>query len=136
MPGGSLHSPIWKPYGLYGTIDHVYGFKAYEAGNGWTAAQGYVNAVETVAYLVYLYMVYTYGQQEDTQGRGAPDQSTLGRFKALGESRTVYGKMATWAVLLAYSTAWLTFAKTVLYWLLEAFSGRSCYRPICCAILC
>ena len=124
MPGGSLHSPIWKPYGLYGTIDYMYGFKAWDAHNGWTLAQGSINAVETTAYLVYLYLVYAYGQQEDTQGRGAPDQHSMGRLRALGESRTVYGRVATWAVLLGYSTAALTFAKTVLYWLNEAFSGR------------
>ena len=123
MPGGSLHSPIWKPYGLYGTIDHMYGFKAWDAHNGWTLAQGSINAVETAAYFVYLYLVYAYGQQETTQGRGAPNQDAMGRLKALGESRTVYGRVATWAVLLGYSTAALTFAKTVLYWLNEAFSG-------------
>ena len=24
MPGGSLHWPLWKPYDLYGRVDHVY----------------------------------------------------------------------------------------------------------------
>ncbi|KAK5129115.1 hypothetical protein LTR08_003903 [Meristemomyces frigidus] len=123
MPGGSLHSPIWKPYGLYGTIDHVYGFKAWDAHNGWTLAQGSVNALETAAYLLYLYWVYTYGEPESRQGRGAPAKETMGRWKALSESRTVHGRVAVWAVVLAYSTAWLTFSKTVLYWLTEAFSG-------------
>lgn len=123
MPGGSLHSPLWKPYGLYGTIDHVYGFKAWDAHNGWTLAQGSVNALETGAYFVYLYLVYAYGQQDATQGRGAPDKDVMGRLKALSESRTVHGSVAAWAVVLAFSTAWLTFSKTVLYWLTEAFSG-------------
>ena len=123
MPGGSLQWPLWVPYELYGTVDHVYGWKSYNAHNGWTSAQGTLNAFETVAYLVYLYLVYTYGQQESTQGRGAPKKKDMGRFRALAESRTVYGRVATWAVLLAYSTSFLTFFKTVLYWLNEAFSG-------------
>jgi hypothetical protein len=124
MPGGALQWPLWVPYELYGQVDHVYGIKAWDAHTGWTAAQGTLNAFETAAYIVYLYWVYTYGEQEDKQGRGAPELSTLGRLRALGESRTVYGKFATWAVLLAFSTASLTFFKTVLYWLNEAFSGK------------
>ena len=126
MPGGSLHSPIWTPYELYGRVDHVYGFKAYEARTGWTAAQGSVNAVETAAYFVYLYLVYTYGRSEDgTKGRGAPEalERKGGVMGMLSDSRTVYGRVAVWAVLVGYSTAFLTFAKTILYWLNEAFSG-------------
>ncbi|KAK5110066.1 hypothetical protein LTR62_006311 [Meristemomyces frigidus] len=123
MPGGSLQWPLWMPYELYGQVDHVYGWKSWDAHNGWTAAQGTFNVFETVAYGVYLYWVYTYGKQEKVQGRGAPDVGTLGRLKALGESRTVHGKIATWAVLVAFSTASLTFFKTVLYWLVEAYSG-------------
>ncbi|MCJ1254802.1 hypothetical protein MMC24_002618 [Lignoscripta atroalba] len=38
MPGGWLHSPIWVPYALYGTVDYIYGFPAWEARNGFTAA--------------------------------------------------------------------------------------------------
>ncbi|KXT13662.1 hypothetical protein AC579_4995 [Pseudocercospora musae] len=123
MPGGKFHKPLWIPYELYGTVDYVYGFKALESNNGWTAAQGWVNALETAAYGVYLYIVYKYGEQEPIQGRGAPDKSVMGQLRALSESRTLSGKYATGAVLLAYSTAFLTFWKTVLYWLLEAFGG-------------
>lgn len=103
----------------------MYGWKQFDAHNGFTLAQGTFNAVETVAYLVYLYLVYKHGQQEETQGRGAPDKDMLGSLKALGESRTVYGDMATWVVLLGYSTSFLTFTKTALYWLNEACSGTS-----------
>lgn len=124
MPGGKLHSPIWKPYGYYGTVDHTYGFKAWDARLGWTAAQGSFNVLETLGYFVYLYIVYTYGEQEPKQGSGAPDKSTLGSLRALGESRTVYGKYAAWSTLLCFSVASLTFWKTVLYWVNEAFSGE------------
>jgi len=123
MPGGKFHAPIWTPYELYGRIDYVYGWPSYHSNNGWTAAQGAVNAVETTAYLVYLYLVFAYGQPEATQGRGAPEKSSLGSARVLGESRTLRGKLAATAVLLAYSTSLVTFAKTILYWLIEAFSG-------------
>lgn len=110
-----LHSPIWKPYGLYGQVDNTYGFGALYAGLGFTAAQATVNAMETTAYLVYLYVVYRYGQQEARQGRGAPSKSMMGSLKALSESRTVYGQAAARAVLLAFTTSSITFAKTVIY---------------------
>ncbi|KAI7088795.1 hypothetical protein KC356_g2943 [Hortaea werneckii] len=123
MPGGSLHAPLWTPYALYGTIDYMYGFKQWDAHNGFTLAQGSFNAVETVAYGFYLYLVCRYGREEERQGRGAPRRDVLGRLKALGDSRTVEGEMAVWVVLLGYSTSFLTFTKTVLYWLNEVFSG-------------
>lgn len=91
--------------------------------------------METVAYAVYLWLVYTYGEHEEgTQGTGAPDKEVvedavpgegLGeKLKALSESRTVYGRVAGVATLLAFTTAQITFWKTVLYWLNEAFSGK------------
>lgn len=115
MPGGWLHKPIWGPYELYGRVDYVYGLPAWESHSGWTAAQTYFNMLETACYLVYLGMVYKYGEQEAVQGRGAPDKSVMGRFKALSESRTLSGRIAVYAVLLGYSTTFLTFSKTVLY---------------------
>lgn len=124
MPGGKLHWPLWVPYGYYGTVDHTYGFRAWNANLGWTAAQGSVNVIETAGYFVYLYIVYTYGVQEAKQGSGAPDKQLLGPLKGLAESRTVYGKYAAWAALLGYSTAALTFWKTVLFMFNEAFSGK------------
>ena len=122
MPGGSLSS-IWYPYGMYGNVDKTYGFKAYNAREGWTATQSYVNAVETAAYLAYMYLVYKYGEQEPVQGAGAPDRSAMGQFRALSESRTVHGKVAAWATLVAYTAATVTFWKTIIYWLIEAFGG-------------
>ncbi|KAK5122255.1 hypothetical protein LTR85_004165 [Meristemomyces frigidus] len=107
MPGGSLHSPIWKPYGLYGTIDHVYGFKSYNAHNGWTLAQGSVNAVETAAYFVYLYLVYAYGQQETTQGRGAPDKG----FDNIGHN----DPLTLFFMWIIPNGAWLVFPAYMMY---------------------
>lgn len=124
MPGGWLHKPLYVPYALYGNVDQMYGFKHLNLGTGWTAAQGYINAAETAAYFVYLYLVYTHGEQEPRQGTGAPAKSVMGQFRALSESRTVYGKMGAWTAVLGYTVATVTFWKTILYWLNEAFSGE------------
>ncbi|KAG5802169.1 hypothetical protein H9Q74_013488 [Fusarium xylarioides] len=51
MPDGFLHWPLYVPYALYGEVDHVYGWKAFNAKNGFTAAQTALNVVETVMYL-------------------------------------------------------------------------------------
>ncbi|KAI9021897.1 hypothetical protein DFJ74DRAFT_670827 [Hyaloraphidium curvatum] len=53
FPGGDLHF-IWKPYALYGTIDHVYSRKAWENGEGWPAAQSLGNILEVVIMLYHL----------------------------------------------------------------------------------
>lgn len=114
---------FWYPYGGYGEIDKVYGFKAWDAHNGWTLTQTIGNLFETAVYVVYLYLVYKYGEQETTQGTGAPDKSKMGRFSALSESRTMHGRIAALATLLAYTAAVVTTWKTVIYWLLEACEG-------------
>ncbi|KAI5202766.1 hypothetical protein E4T42_02454 [Aureobasidium subglaciale] len=121
MPGGKYQKPLWVPYELYGQVDHVYGWPAYNSGNGFTAAQSGVNVVECVGYIYYLYLVYTHGKTEPTvQGTGAPDKQQIGK---LAQSRTVHGSAAAKAVVLLYGVALMTLSKTVLYWLNEVFSG-------------
>ncbi|EKD13641.1 hypothetical protein MBM_08359 [Drepanopeziza brunnea f. sp. 'multigermtubi' MB_m1] len=112
MPGGSLHWPIWAPYELYGKIDYIYGWKAYNEKNGFTAAQTLLNIVETAMYVYYLYILYAFGRPSTAQGRGAPKRSSVG---FLGEQRSVAGPKGAAAVLLAFSAAVMTFSKTVLY---------------------
>ncbi|KAK5288266.1 hypothetical protein LTR16_003481 [Cryomyces antarcticus] len=120
MPGGKYHSPVWVPYALYGTIDYIYGWPAYNAHNGFTAAQGTVNIIESIGYIVYLWIVYTYGKQANVKGRGAPSRVTAGW---LAEGRIISGRMGAWAVLIGFGTALMTVSKTALYWLNEYFSG-------------
>jgi len=112
MPGGSLHWPLYVPYELYGTVDYIYGWKAFNEHNGFTAAQGFLNIIETLMYGYYLYILYAYGKQSKGQGRGAPKASSVG---FLGQQRFVDGKMGGVAVLVAYSAALMTVSKTVLY---------------------
>lgn len=112
MPGGRVHSPIWTPYDLYGTVDHNYGWKAYNSHSGFTAAQTALNVIESVMYVWYLSIIYFDGHQSARRGRGAPKPAVAGW---LGEARSVGGSRAGEATLLGFSAAVMTFSKTLLY---------------------
>ncbi|KAF5966953.1 hypothetical protein FCOIX_12242 [Fusarium coicis] len=98
MPDGFLHWPLYVPYALYGEVDHVYGWKAFNAKNGFTAAQTALNVVETLMYLVYLYMLWTRADK------------TLD-----GAKRTLSGRDGALAVVIGFSAAVMTLSKTILY---------------------
>jgi hypothetical protein len=128
MPGGSLHWPLWVPYALYGKVDYIYGWKAFNENNGFTSAQGLLNIVETLMYFYYLYILYAHGRQSKAQGRGAPKVSTIG---FLGEQRFVDGQKGAIAVMVGNSAAVMTVSKTVLYceWALLSFKTLThCHR--------
>ncbi|KAK1959625.1 hypothetical protein LY78DRAFT_750932 [Colletotrichum sublineola] len=108
MPGGHLHWPLWVPYALYGQVDYVYGWKAFEARNGFTSAQGALNLVETLMYLAYVWLYLSRGQSV-----GGP----------AGAKKTVGGRAGALAVVIGFSAAVMTLSKTVLYWANEYFSG-------------
>ncbi|TVY18879.1 hypothetical protein LARI1_G004394 [Lachnellula arida] len=120
MPGGFLHWPLWVPYELYGRVDYIYGWKAFNSRNGFTGAQGLLNVVESLMYVYYLYILYTSGKQVAAQGRGAPKTAIAGFW---GEQRRVEGTRGALAALVGYSAGLMTFSKTVLYWLIEYYSG-------------
>lgn len=102
MEGGFLHEPLWAPYKLYGTVDHVYGWKAWDAGNGFTGAQSAMNVVESLMYGAYLWL-WRQGRDE----RGA-----------------VSGREGGLAVLLGWAAAVMTVSKTTLYCEFRAGDGR------------
>ncbi|EKM77576.1 hypothetical protein AGABI1DRAFT_101621 [Agaricus bisporus var. burnettii JB137-S8] len=54
MKGGDLHW-IWRPYELYQV---VYGLPGLEQNNGFTNAQSFMNVVETILNLVYIYLAH------------------------------------------------------------------------------
>ncbi|KAL1717773.1 hypothetical protein EV715DRAFT_253387 [Schizophyllum commune] len=56
-PGGDLHW-IWKPYEIYQEIDWVYGVRALEDGDGFPNAQAFLNIIETILNLIYLYLAH------------------------------------------------------------------------------
>ncbi|KAJ5764155.1 hypothetical protein N7533_002836 [Penicillium manginii] len=110
------------PYALYGTVDYIYGWPAYNARNGFTAAQTVMNIVETLGYLYYLYIVYAHGATI-TSGRGAQKQRTKGLLWLLAGEKVVAGKTGATALLVAYTASVMTLSKTLLYWFNEFFSG-------------
>lgn len=120
MPGGKLHWPLWVPYDLYGRVDYIYGWKAFNSHNGFTAAQGFLNIVESVMYVYYLYLLLANGKQVAARGRGAPKPSVLG---FMGEQRRVEGMTGALASVVGYSAAVMTVSKTVLYGASEYYSG-------------
>ncbi|KAF2670623.1 hypothetical protein BT63DRAFT_454812 [Microthyrium microscopicum] len=117
MPGGALHWPIWAPYEIYVRTDYIYGWKAIEENNGFTAAQGFMNIPETMLYLYYLYVVYTQGVQ--------PKSLSAGSKPSFLAERYVGGRAGALALTAVFTGAVMTLAKTVLYGLNEFFSGYS-----------
>jgi hypothetical protein len=112
MAGGQFHSPIWTPYGLYGTIDYVYGLPAWKERNGFTAAQASLNAVETVLYGYYLWVLWTRGR-EPRGGQGKGVAWFVGANQEGRRKKVVDG--AGLAVVLAFASLVMTVSKTVLY---------------------
>ncbi|KAF1980971.1 hypothetical protein K402DRAFT_253505 [Aulographum hederae CBS 113979] len=106
MLGGTLHAPIWSPYAYYGTVDYQYGLPAWTSKDGFTGAQGWMNAVETSGYLVYLWMWWTMGERQESQ-----------------LTRRLEGRAGGLAVIIGLSMSIMTLSKTVLYWLVEYHSG-------------
>lgn len=123
MPGGKFHSPIWTPYGLYGTIDYVYGWPAINARNGFTSAQGLLNLFETITYVYYLAVVYIHGTTATSSGRASTKKIRKSLSWFLFEDKVVPGRIGSLALLIAFSGSVATFSKTVLYWCNEYFSG-------------
>ncbi|KAJ5774387.1 hypothetical protein N7457_009283 [Penicillium paradoxum] len=121
MPGGRLHSPIWTPYALYGTIDYIYGWPAFNAHNGFTAAQTILNLAETSGYLYYLWVVYRHGST--VVRSGGSRKISKGFMWLLTGDKVVAGRIGAIALLVAYTVSVMTLSKTILYWLNEICSG-------------
>lgn len=116
-----LHSPIWTPYALYGTIDYLYGWPAFNARNEFTIAQTILNLIETAGYIYYLVIVYTHGVTAGNTSRGQR-KTKKGPMWMLKESKVVTGRPGATALLVAYSASVMTLAKTALF----------CESPLCC----
>ncbi|KAI9695060.1 MAG: hypothetical protein M1820_008953 [Bogoriella megaspora] len=120
MPGGSLHWPVWVPYEIYMRTDFIYGWKAINEKNGFTAAQASMNIPETLLYIYYLYLVYTYNT------RVSADREVVSA--GVPTRRYLLGEPGALAVVVGFAAATMTFSKTFLYGLNEAFSGWSHVR--------
>ncbi|KAI1323859.1 hypothetical protein F5Y16DRAFT_327244 [Xylariaceae sp. FL0255] len=107
MEGGPLHKPLWSPYKLYGEVDKIYGWKAFNENNGFTGSQSFMNVVESLMYIWYYY----------AWAKGAVDV----KF-ADGKTRKVLvGRAAGIALLVGFTAAAMTVSKTALYWISEPF---------------
>lgn len=115
MPGGKLHSPFFRPYALYGTVDYTYGWPAYKSGHGFPAGQGLMNLFETLGYVFYLSVVYRHGTTATGSGRASTKKVRKGLAWLLFEEKVVVGRVGSRAVLVAFSASVATFSKTVLY---------------------
>lgn len=122
MEGGAWHWPFYVPYKLYGEVDHVYGWKAFDAKLGFTGAQGFLNAIETAMYLYYIYVYWTQGVPAAAVAGG-----TAKVIAGRDASKTIVlvGKPAATAVLVAFSAFVMTLSKTVLYCTCPPFSDRA-----------
>ncbi|ODN76401.1 uroporphyrinogen-III C-methyltransferase [Cryptococcus wingfieldii CBS 7118] len=95
--GGDL-AWIWKPDNNYGEIDYIYGWKAYNEGDGFTAAQATLNLLEVTLAVIYLYL-----RHSSPRHSSAPYHSS--------------------ALLVGFASALMTWSKTVLYILQEYLCG-------------
>ncbi|KAI5297259.1 vacuolar transporter chaperone [Ascosphaera pollenicola] len=130
MPGGFLHF-LWRPYGLYGRVDFMYGWPEYRAGNGFVAAQSTLNLVEVVGYMYYLVTVYNCS---DVRRRVEEGRKRAGREEEEREAKrdtcwvfssknSLGGREGVIALLVIFACSVMTVSKTVLYGLVEAFSN-------------
>ncbi|KAL8660829.1 MAG: hypothetical protein Q9202_006156 [Teloschistes flavicans] len=101
MPNGKWHSPFFTPYALYGTVDYMYGWPAYESNNGFTLAQASMNIFESVGYIGYLYLFWKHGNGQWTFEHG--------------QKRSIGGRWGGLACLFGFFLSVLTLSKTVLY---------------------
>ena len=75
-------------------MDYIYGWKAWNEHNGFTAAQASLNVVESVGYVGYLWVVWKFGE---------------------GEKRVLPSAWGGVACLVGFALSVMTVSKTVLY---------------------
>jgi hypothetical protein len=108
MAGGALQWPFWKPYEIYVQVDRVYG----NVNDPWGGAQGAMNAIETVLYGLYIMIVLNHGVPS-AHGKGL--QISEGVHGWIAGGRRVEGRNGNIALLIGFTAAVMTLAKTVMY---------------------
>lgn len=83
MKGGDLHWIWGSPYAFYQEVDYLYGIPALENNDGFTNAQAFMNVVESVLNLTYVYLAH------GAQWSGAPVIAYGTAFMTLGKT-TLY----------------------------------------------
>jgi hypothetical protein len=103
MPGGPIHRPFWTAYGLYGRVDHLYGFPGLDRGDGLVAAYAVMNFLESCSYLWCAWRLFHDGKINQR------------RNGAWLQERYVNGRMASKVLLVTFATSLVVCAKTILY---------------------
>ena len=87
--------------------DYIYGYKAFNEKNGFTSAQAFMNVVETLLYIVYLYIVYS----QENQLKVSPGSARSGWLA----QRSIGGRAGALAAMIGFAAAVMTLSKTILY---------------------
>lgn len=111
MPGGRLHSPIFLPYKIYGSVDYLYGWPAFTSHNGFPGAVAFLNILEIGFYLFYLMLVIRYG----SAATETSSFSIVGSTPFSYGGPTLDGQTGALAALILLGTSLATFYKTLLY---------------------
>ncbi|KAF3491675.1 uncharacterized protein GIQ15_01192 [Arthroderma uncinatum] len=113
MPGGAYHF-FWSPYALYGTIDYIYGWPAFNSRNGFTSAQATLNVIETALYAYYLFIVWAQAKPVSVVRKsGKSSKEAVGW--SIMQKTSVTGTPGAQALLAVFSASLMTLSKTVLY---------------------
>jgi hypothetical protein len=123
MAGGVLQWPIWKPYEIYASIDHVYGWPGWTEKDGFGGAQGVLNAVEVVMYGLYLAILYNHGKPS---AGGSGLQIGQGVKGWISGGMEIEGKVGNRALIIGFAAAVMTLSKTVLYCRSNMTFGHLC----------
>ncbi|KAK2732886.1 hypothetical protein FQN57_002452 [Myotisia sp. PD_48] len=122
MPGGKWHS-IWSPYALYGAVDHIYGWPAYNAGDGFNAAQSAMNLIESACYVFYLGTIWVKARPVGSREKMQKTHRIASVMSFFAQEQQVDGRAGAVALVVVFSATLMTLSKTVLYHLNEVFSG-------------
>jgi hypothetical protein len=112
MAGGKIQWPIWKPYEIYASIDHVYGQPGWDNKDGFGGGQGFINVIELVLYGLYGMIVYNHGVFAEG---GSGVQVGQGVKGWLSGGVKVKGRSGNKALIIGFTAAVMTLSKTVLY---------------------
>ncbi|GAW08726.1 hypothetical protein LENED_010807 [Lentinula edodes] len=138
MVGGDLHW-IWAFYEFYGNVDHVYGVKAFEDGEGFANAAAVLNVIENFFAVIYLWMTHVCPSELAPLAGYTGSAMTLAKtllyvsqeyfcgFCAIGHN-TFPGMLSYWILP---NVAWITISGLIMYhlgkdilWSLRLSSGR------------
>jgi len=122
MAGGDLHW-IWQFYEFYGDVDHVYGVKAFEDGEGFANAAAVLNVIENIFGILYLWWTHVFPSELAVLAGYTGSAMTLAKtllyvsqeyfcgFCAIGHN-TFTSQLLYW---IGPNCAWITISSLIMY---------------------